>query len=168
MTYYVGILDGKKNVWGIRIPDVPGCFGGGSTPDEAIADAIQALRDIASDGPLPPARRMDAVRDDPEAEFNPGKECLVMLPLIAEQHQTVKANISMDAGRLAAIDAAARLQGMTRSAFLEGVALDAIARAVASNVGFEDSRIQESLSNPVRQTKSKAPRRHRRYVSRTD
>jgi predicted RNase H-like HicB family nuclease len=164
MAYYVGILDGKKHVWGVRIPDVPGCHGGGASPGEAIADAIQALRNFAGDGPLPPARSIDTVRDDSASEFDPAKECLVMLPLIAEQHQTVKANISMDAGRLAAIDAAARLQGMTRSAFLEGVALDAIARGVTSNVGFEDARTQESLSNPVRSIKSKTARKRRTPV----
>ena len=145
MTYYVGILDGKKNVWGVRVPDVPGCFGGGASPDAAIADAIQALRNFASDGPLPPARRMDLIRDDAESEFDRSKECLVMLPLIAEQHHTVKANISMDAGRLAAIDAAAKLQGMTRSSFLEAAALDMISRGDTAT-GFEDSRKQPPLA----------------------
>ncbi len=48
MPYYVGILDGAKDAWGIRIPDVPGCHGGGATPEAAIADAISALREFAS------------------------------------------------------------------------------------------------------------------------
>ena len=154
MTYYVGILDGKKNVWGVRIPDVPGCHGGGTSPDEAIADAIQALRDFASDGPLPASRRMDTVRDDTPAEFDATKECLVMLPLISEQHQTVKANISMDAGRLAAIVAAAKLQGMTRSNFLEAAALDAIARGDAAQPLLSPKRVR-------------AARRHHRTPRRT-
>ncbi|TPM29412.1 hypothetical protein FJ967_28260 [Mesorhizobium sp. B2-3-4] len=42
MTYYVGILDGADNVWGVRIPDLPGCHGGGASPDEAVADAVLA------------------------------------------------------------------------------------------------------------------------------
>ena len=33
MPYYVGILDGAKDVWGVRMPDVPGCHGGGATPE---------------------------------------------------------------------------------------------------------------------------------------
>lgn len=44
MTYYVGILDGSGSVWGVRIPDVPGCHGGGNSAEAAIADAISALR----------------------------------------------------------------------------------------------------------------------------
>ena len=46
MTYYVGVLDGGGEVWGVRIPDVPGCVGGGKTPEAAIADAADALRDV--------------------------------------------------------------------------------------------------------------------------
>ncbi len=43
---YIGILDGSGDVWGVRIPDIDGCVGGGATPEEAIADATQALRDV--------------------------------------------------------------------------------------------------------------------------
>ena len=46
MTYYVGVLDGGGEVWGVRIPDIPGCVGGGATPEAAIADAAEALRDV--------------------------------------------------------------------------------------------------------------------------
>ncbi|TIL61817.1 MAG: DNA-binding protein, partial [Mesorhizobium sp.] len=28
MTRYVGILDGADDVWGVRVPDLPGCHGG--------------------------------------------------------------------------------------------------------------------------------------------
>ena len=46
MVHYVGILDGSGEVWGLRFPDVPGCVGGGASPEEAIADATMALRDV--------------------------------------------------------------------------------------------------------------------------
>jgi predicted RNase H-like HicB family nuclease len=48
--HYVGNLDGKAKVWGVRIPDVPGCYGGGPTPEVAIADATSALAELISDG----------------------------------------------------------------------------------------------------------------------
>ncbi|TIR56134.1 MAG: type II toxin-antitoxin system HicB family antitoxin, partial [Mesorhizobium sp.] len=35
MTHYIGVLDGADNVWGIRVPDLPGCHGGGASPEEA-------------------------------------------------------------------------------------------------------------------------------------
>jgi hypothetical protein len=49
MTHYVGVLDGSGDVWGVRFPDIPGCVGGGPTPKEAVADAAEALRDVAPD-----------------------------------------------------------------------------------------------------------------------
>jgi predicted RNase H-like HicB family nuclease len=46
--YYVGILDGSDDAWGVRIPDCPGCHGGGTKPDATISDAISALREWAA------------------------------------------------------------------------------------------------------------------------
>ena len=48
MANYVGILDGKDDVWGARIPDVPGCYGGGPTPEAAMADAASALAELVT------------------------------------------------------------------------------------------------------------------------
>ena len=45
MTHYVGVLDGGGKAWGVRIPDLPGCYGGGTSPEAAIEDAMSAARD---------------------------------------------------------------------------------------------------------------------------
>ena len=45
MTNYVGILDGSGKAYGVRIPDLPGCYGGGATPEAAITDAMSAARE---------------------------------------------------------------------------------------------------------------------------
>jgi predicted RNase H-like HicB family nuclease len=42
MTNYVGVLDGGGKAYGVRIPDLPGCYGGGATPEAALADAVSA------------------------------------------------------------------------------------------------------------------------------
>jgi len=133
-TQYVGILDGKGSVWGVRIPDVPGCHGGGSTPEEALADAISALREIAghlaaNDNTVRPARTLQAILNDPEAGFDPANESLVMVPLLLDRGRPVRANISLDAGLLESIDAEAKRRGLTRSAFLASAALDKITQA---------------------------------------
>lgn len=47
MAHYVGILDGNGDIWGVRVPDLPGVNGGGATPEEAITDATSAARDWA-------------------------------------------------------------------------------------------------------------------------
>jgi predicted RNase H-like HicB family nuclease len=91
VAQYVGILDGAKDAWGIRIPDFPGCHGGGSIPDAALADAIGALREyaahqVARGAKIEPPRAMQAVMADPAAEFDPAAgESLVMVPLLLKR-----------------------------------------------------------------------------------
>ena len=67
MRYYVGILDGADDTWGVRIPDCPGCLGGGATP---INGAISALREspaqMRAEGvAVAPARTRAEVLADP-------------------------------------------------------------------------------------------------------
>ena len=127
MSYYVGILDGSGDVWGVRVPDVPGCHGGGATPEAAITDAISALRDVAECGDVRAPRSAQALIGDAAAEYNAAAgESLVMLPLFADKLRPVRANISLDAGVLETIDAEAARRGLTRSAFLVSAAMDKI------------------------------------------
>jgi predicted RNase H-like HicB family nuclease len=133
MAYYVGIVDGSKNVWGARLPDFPGCHGGGSTPQAAVDDLIRALREFAAgiiaDGErLPEPRDLGKVLADMEA----GREDrggTVLVPLLIDKGRPVRANISLDVGLLEQIDAEAKRRGLTRSAFLASAARDKIMEA---------------------------------------
>jgi len=127
MAFFVGILDGRDDVWGVRIPDVPGCFGGGATAEAAVRDAISALCAMADEAQLVSPRSMAEIARDPSAEFKPGDgEIFVMLPFLAESGVPARANISVDKRQLEAIDAAAEARNLTRSAFLVSAALDKI------------------------------------------
>lgn len=48
MMRYLGIPDGSGQAGGIRIPDLPGRFGGGAAPEAAIEDAVSAMREYAA------------------------------------------------------------------------------------------------------------------------
>jgi predicted RNase H-like HicB family nuclease len=142
----VGILDGAGKVWGVRIPDVPGCHGGGPTPEAAVADAISALREVgdcyvARGVALPAPRGMADIIRDEEAEYDPARESLVMVPLLFDRGRPVKADISLDAGLLEAIDEEAARRGLTRSAFLVSAAIDKI-----ENAGVQGYRERGSVS----------------------
>ncbi len=135
MTYYVGILDGSEDAWGVRIPDCPGAFGAGATPDAAISDATTGLAAWAEatlkDGDtLPNARTLAAVKADPDAapRVEDG-DLAVMIPLLLDAGRTVRANLTFDAGLLSLIDAEAARRGLTRSAFLASAAREKIAAA---------------------------------------
>jgi predicted RNase H-like HicB family nuclease len=132
MTYYLGILDGEGDVWGVRIPDCPGAFGAGDTPEAAVQNAIQGLASWAEatlkDGdPLPAARTVAELIADPEnAPRSHDGDVAVMIPLLLDAGRTVRANLTLDAGLLAAIDAEAARRGLTRSAFLASAAREKI------------------------------------------
>ena len=130
MTHYIGILDGHGDVWGVRIPDLPGCHGGGATAELAIADAMAAARDwlehrrrAGRDAPTP--RTLADVMAAAEIDTSVG-EAAVLIPVVLDAGRTVRANLTFDAGLLDAIDQAAKRLGLTRSAFLATAARDKI------------------------------------------
>jgi predicted RNase H-like HicB family nuclease len=131
MTYYVGILDGTGAVWGVRIPDVSGCVGAGASPEQAIADVTIALRDVMAHRrgggfEIPAPSSVSAILASGEIQSG---ETIVMIPLVLDSGRTVRANLTMDAGLLDAIDEAATLRGVTRSAFVASAAREKIEAA---------------------------------------
>jgi predicted RNase H-like HicB family nuclease len=131
MRNYVGILDGSNDVWGIRFPDLPGCYGGGGSADAAMTDAISALQEYAEHltsvgGVLPAPRSVMEIITSKEMDPTLG-ESAVIIPLLLDSGRTMRANITLDAGLLQAVDAEAKLRGLTRSAFLASAARDKIA-----------------------------------------
>ena len=126
MTQYVGILDGAGKTFGIRLPDLPGCYGGGATPEAAIADAMSAAREWLghreTKGEAAPKARTMAQILKTETINAAQNEAAVMIPVVLDAGRTVRANLTFDAGLLEAIDAEANRRGLTRSAFLASAA----------------------------------------------
>lgn len=130
MAHYIGVLDGAGDVWGIRVPDLPGCHGGGANPEEAIADATSAVREwaearLAKRASLPEARTVADLLMAGEIDSAAG-ESAVMIPVLIDSGRPVRANLSLDAGLLAAIDEEASRRGLTRSAFIASAAREKI------------------------------------------
>ncbi len=130
MANYVGILDGGGDVWGVRIPDLPGCFGGGATPEEALSDVMSAAREWIDHQrvkgiELAEPRSVEAFRLEENVDLEAG-EALVIVPVVIDAGRTVRANLTMDAGLLAAIDEEANRRGLTRSAFVASAAREKI------------------------------------------
>jgi predicted RNase H-like HicB family nuclease len=132
MPRYVGLVDGEVGAYGITIPDLPGCTSGGSTTDEVLRNAVKAVRLWAEDAiadheELPHPRTAEQLRANPEiaAALAEGA-ALAIVPLVLDAGRPAKANLSIDAGLLAAIDEAAQARGLTRSAFLTSAAREKI------------------------------------------
>jgi predicted RNase H-like HicB family nuclease len=129
---YGAIIDGRKGAYGVVIPDLPGCTAMGKTIDEALRNAASAAVEWAevakADGTaLPKARSLEALRGDPDvkAEIAEGGT-LAIVPLVLDAGRPAKANLSLDAGLLEAIDEAAAAKGLTRSAFIASAAREKI------------------------------------------
>lgn len=125
MSRYIVLIDGKAGAYGVVFPDLPGCTAMGMTMDEALANAAEALRDwieVAEEGgtKIPPPRGLETLRKDREvkAVLADGAS-FAAVPLVRETGKPVKANLSIDSGVLAAVDAEASRRKLTRSAFVE-------------------------------------------------
>lgn len=132
MARYIALIDGAPGAFGVAFPDCPGCTAMASTIDEALAQAAEALREwmadrVAAKLSPPNARTAEDIRADPAyAEDFDGEAVVATVPLLLDKGRSVKANISLDAGLLDAIDDAARLRGITRSAFFASAAREKI------------------------------------------
>lgn len=132
MARYVAIVDGAPGAYGVVVPDLPGCTSGGATIDEALRNVVEAVtlwvEDARADGEkIPKPRPAEKLRSDPDvvtAIADGG--VLAYVPLVLNAARPVKANLSLDAGLLNAIDEAAERQGLTRSAFLASAAREKI------------------------------------------
>lgn len=129
MRHYIGVVhqDGDS-AFGVHFPDVPGCFSAADQLDDLLANASEALALHLEGAALPQARTLEAVREDADVarDLKDGA-FLLAVPVIRLSGRTAKANITMDAGLLAAVDATARERGLTRSAFLADLARREIA-----------------------------------------
>jgi predicted RNase H-like HicB family nuclease len=132
MARYVAIVDGEPGTFGVVVPDLPGCTSGGKTVDEALRNAVEAVtlwvEDARADGEKVPkprsAEKLRADRDVADALAQGG--VLAYVPLVRDAGRPAKANLSIDAGLLDAIDEAAARRGLTRSAFLASAAREKI------------------------------------------
>jgi predicted RNase H-like HicB family nuclease len=132
-TRYIVVVDGKPGAYGMYVPDLPGCTSMGDTIAERLTNAQEAVQLWAEDvlksnERLPKPRSVEAIRKDPDVARDLAEGgVLAVVPLVVETGRPVKANLSLDAGLLAAIDEAAAARGLTRSAFLASAARQKIA-----------------------------------------
>jgi predicted RNase H-like HicB family nuclease len=132
MARYAAIVDGKPGAFGVVVPDLPGCTSGGESVDAALRNAVEAVtlwvEDARADGEkIPAPRSAEKLRADAEvAAALAHGGILAYVPLVLDAGRPVKANLSLDAGLLEAIDEAAARRGLTRSAFLASAAREKI------------------------------------------
>jgi predicted RNase H-like HicB family nuclease len=134
MARFLALIDGKAGAYGVVFPDAPGCHAMGETMDEALRNAAEALSEWAADEvaagrEVPAPRPLEELLHDPEVIETMREDGAVpsVVPLVLNAGRSMRANISLDAGLLSAIDEAAERNGLSRSAFLSTAAREKIA-----------------------------------------
>ena len=120
--HYVAVIDkDPDSAYGIRFPEVPGCFSGADTFEEIVPNAIEALSLFFEDSEPVPPRGLEAVREQVAEDIANGA-VLMMIPYVHDRKRVVRVNLSLEKGFLDTLDEAARMRGMTRSAFVQKAA----------------------------------------------
>jgi predicted RNase H-like HicB family nuclease len=132
MTHYVAVIESSRDAVGAWFPDVPGCVTAAGSEAVTITQAAEALRLWAEDAldggeTLPAPRSLEALKSDPDVMESMSRgAAFVFIPLLVDSGRPARANISLDRNLLDAIDQAAKIRGLTRSAFLASAAREKI------------------------------------------
>jgi predicted RNase H-like HicB family nuclease len=132
MNYPVVIHKDKDSDYGVTVPDLPGCFTAGSTVDEALAMAKEAvevyLEYLIDEGkPIPAPGSIEEHKDNPD--YKGGTWALVAIDQSSLHVKAKRINITMPERVLDAVDRYARQVGETRSGVLVQAVTQYISRA---------------------------------------
>ena len=126
MQYPIVIHKDKDTMYGVTVPDLPGCFSSGETLEEAMSSAQEAITGhittLLLDGqPIPERASLDTHQAN--EDYADGIWALVEFNASKVLGKAVRLSITIPAHILTTIDAAAARVGESRSAFLTRGAL---------------------------------------------
>lgn len=118
--YYALVNKDEDSAFGVSFPDLPAVFSAADNEKDIVVHAMEALQLYFEDiYERPEASSIEVLysRDDVREELAQGA-FLVSVPMIENDTEVVRANVTFERGLLKAIDEAAKARGLTRSAFL--------------------------------------------------
>ena len=129
MNFPIVIHKDPDSEYGVTVPDLPGCFSAGSTLDETMAMAREAIElhveGLMEEGyPVPEPSGLDAHRDNPD--YADGTWAIVSVDL-SKLMKAKRVNITMPEHVLTTVDRFAADTGETRSGLLVRAVTDYIA-----------------------------------------
>ncbi|SFO44959.1 Predicted nuclease of the RNAse H fold, HicB family [Cohaesibacter marisflavi] len=126
MDYYIAEIEkDPDSTYGVSFPQLETVFSAGDSLDEAARNAAEALRlyfeDNPTERPVPWTMAEVVAIPDVQEDIHNGA-VLVVIPYIEMTGRSVRANLTFDAGLLAAIDQDASNKNITRAAWLASAA----------------------------------------------
>ena len=116
---YPALIDGEAGAYGVVFPDLPGCVAMGSSIEETIQNAEDAMRDWIDDMER---RGHHIAEPSPLETVNvPAGSTLTSILLVpaASQKESMRLNLVLDADVAEAINAEAKRRSMTRKDYVE-------------------------------------------------
>ncbi|MFC4293016.1 type II toxin-antitoxin system HicB family antitoxin [Sphingorhabdus arenilitoris] len=125
IVYQAIVHKDEDSAFGVHFPDLPGCFSAADNLDDLLANACEAvilyLEGEKMPVPSPLSEILKLAADDlAQGAF------LLAVPYMITKGRPTRVNISLDRGMLDAIDNAAAIRKLTRSAFLTEAARNEI------------------------------------------
>jgi predicted RNase H-like HicB family nuclease len=159
MNYPIVIHRDEDSDYGVTVPDLPGCFSAGSTVDEALAMAREAielhLEGLIEDGQVvPEPGRIEDHQANPD--YAGGTWAVVSIVPSRLRVKAKRVNISMPERVLDAVDRFADAAGETRSGLLVKAALTYIDEHTSL-----DEPTEKANAGSRRQRKRASSGRHR-------
>ncbi len=126
MRFPIVIHKDEGSSYGVTVPDLPGCFSGGETLEEALAASEEAILShievLLMDGESVPRQR-PLEEHQANEDFADGVWALVEADISKLSGKSVRVNITLPERVLAIVDEAAKREGETRSEYLVRAAL---------------------------------------------
>lgn len=136
MQYPIFIHKDKDTDYGVIVPDLEGCFSAGSSIEEAIENAHEAIEChleglLLDNEPIPLKKPIEQHLENPD--FRDGVLAVVEIDLSNISGKTTRINISLPERFLKQIDEYTRQHGVNRSGFLVDAAMSYMAQHQTRN-----------------------------------
>lgn len=131
MNYPVVIHKDKDSDYGVTVPDLPGCFSAGSTMEEALDNANEAILCHAEglmldNEPVPSPTSIENHKTN--EEYKDGVWALVTADFSSISGKAKRVNITIPERLLNQVDNFARKKGETRSGLFLSAAMEYISK----------------------------------------
>ena len=147
MLFPVVVHKEPRSIYGVTVPDLPGCITAGDTLDEALRNVQEAVElYLHGEAIVPVPSPIDRWAQNPD--FADGMFAMVDVDLDFLADETVRVNISARRSALARIDRAAKAAGEDRSEFLVRAALERAEATAASPAAAEPRAKYASRNTP--------------------
>jgi len=132
MRYPIVIHKDPDSDYGVTVPDLPGCFSGGETMDEAIENAVEAIEchieGLLVDSETIP-RPQSVEYHNSNTDYAGGAWAVVTIDVAKLSGKARRVNVTIPERVLSLIDSYAARHGETRSGLITQATLEFMAEA---------------------------------------